>query len=427
MSSFATISQPVSEDLPCGPDPELDPEILNFLAVAEGQLPATYREFNRKSFDARPVLTKLQALLEKSRDLRLLVLSAKFNILSDNLAGFVDCISASQALLEGQWEACHPTESAGGNALRAAHLKTLDDLPTSVLPMQNATLISDKRLGMLTWRSILVADKKLPPRPDEAPVELDSIKDALMRFEPAARLSELRATMEVIVTSLQKIKELFVAKAGFDVAPSFDQLPEMAAAISAFLTAILIARNPEEESTEGGSEGGDAGDLVAGADAVAQSGSGAVASVKEASAALEAILAYYASAEPSSPARLLVKQAHQLVGKSFVEAMRVLAPSLAETSNIRIGGDAPFALDFVQMSALAEEEAAAEESETEIRQFSAKTRAEATTLMRSVEQFYKRTEPSSPIPLLVEKARTFVAKDFTSLLKEMVKRDEAQT
>ena len=62
MLSFATISHPVSEDSPCGPDPELDPEILNFLAVAEGQLPATYREFNRKG--EKP----FQAYVGMSRD-----------------------------------------------------------------------------------------------------------------------------------------------------------------------------------------------------------------------------------------------------------------------------------------------------------------------------------------------------------------------
>ncbi len=150
-------------------------------------------------------------------------------------------------------------------------------------------------------------------------------------------------------------------------------------------------------------------------------------SVTEASNALESVLAYYSVSEPSSPARLLIKQAHQLVGKSFVEAMRVLAPGLTESTNIKIGGDALFTLDFSQLSSLAEDGGDASNNEGDARSFSAVTRAEASQLMRSVEQFYRRTEPSSPIPLLVEKARTFAAKDFTSLLKEMVKRDDQQS
>ena len=425
MSIYATISQPITADLPCGPDPELDPEIQNFLAVAEGQLPASYREFNRKTFDAKPALEKLQALLAKSRDLRFLILSAKFSILSDNLTGFVDAIAASNELLHGQWGACHPNEQAGGSALRAAYLKTLDDLPTVVLPLQNATLISDKRLGQLTWRSVLLATKKLAPREGENVPDMDTIKDALMRYEPAELLGKLRVQLEKISASLQKIRDLFVEKAGFEVAPHFDQLPELAQGMGAFLNEIITARNPGESHVSEISEV--SADAAPSDDIKAAAGMDSIASVKEASNALEGILAYYSASEPSSPARLLVKQARQLVGKSFVEAMRVLAPGLTEASNIKIGGEAPFTLDFAQLSALVGDDTSASEGETEARQFTAKTRGEATALMRRVEQFYKITEPSSPIPLLVEKARNFVAKDFTALLKEMVKRDEPQT
>ena len=425
MSIYATISQPITADMPCGPDPELDPEIQNFLAVAEGQLPASYREFNRKAFEAKPALEKLQALLAKSRDLRFLILSAKFSILSDNLSGFVDAIAASDELLQGQWEACHPDEKAGGNVLRAAFLKTLDDLPTVVLPLQNTTLINDRRLGQLTWRSVLLATKKLAPREGENVPDVDTIKDALMRYEPADMLGKLRAQMDKISTSLQKIRDLFVEKAGFEVAPHFDQLPEVAQSISAFLTEIITARNPGEALVSEASEASEG--AASSDDAKTAPGTDSIASVKEASNALEGILAYYSASEPSSPARLLIKQSHQLVGKSFVEAMRVLAPGLTETSNIKIGGEAPFTLDFAQLSTLAGDEASASEGEAEARQFTAKSRGEATALMRRVEQFYKVTEPSSPIPLLVEKARNFVAKDFTALLKEMVKRDEQQS
>ena len=36
------------------------------MSVAEGQLPASYRDFNKNNFNARPVLEKLQSLLAKS-------------------------------------------------------------------------------------------------------------------------------------------------------------------------------------------------------------------------------------------------------------------------------------------------------------------------------------------------------------------------
>ncbi len=244
MSMFAAISQPLSAEFPCGPDPELDPEVQNFLAVAEAQLPASYREFNRKAFDAKPVLEKLQSLLAKSRDIRFLVLGAKFAILSDNLPGYVDALVASLALLESQWDHCHPTEQAGGNVLRAAFLKTLDDLPTSVLPLQNATLVHDKRLGVLTWRTVLVANRKIQPKEGEETHDLESIRDALIRFEPETKLTTLLSQLTLLSASLQKIRDLFLEKAGFEVAPRFDQLPDLAKEMNEFLTAIMAVRNP---------------------------------------------------------------------------------------------------------------------------------------------------------------------------------------
>ncbi len=422
MSIFATIAQPITVELPCGPDPELDPEVQNFLAVAEGQLPASYRDFNRKNFDARPVLEKLRGLLTKSRDLRYLILSAKYSILSDNIGEFVEAVSASYELLSGQWDACHPNEQAGGQALRAAYFKTLDDLPTVILPLQNAMLLQEKRFGTITWRTVLLATKNLSPRPGEEAHDIDAIKEALVRYEPADKLTTLKAQMDEVSGSLQKVRDLFVEKAGFEVAPQFDQLPQLAQSISAFLASIIATRDPGQAEKPEAAAHADGAPTPT--ERTEPATADAIASVKQASGALESILAYYLASEPSSPARLLVKQAHLLVGKSFVEAMRVLAPDLVEASNIKIGGDAPFTINFAQLSILAGEEAADSDGDSETRQFSATTRAEASALMRNVEQFYKRTEPSSPIPLLVEKARNFVAKDFTAILKEMVKRDE---
>jgi type VI secretion system protein ImpA len=43
--------------------------------------------------------------------------------------------------------------------------------------------------------------------------------------------------------------------------------------------------------------------------------------------------------------------------------------------------------------------------------------------MAVVEAFYRKNEPSSPIPLLIERARLFINKDFHSLLREVVKQE----
>ncbi|QEN85225.1 hypothetical protein FZC33_02960 [Labrys sp. KNU-23] len=424
MAVYAGIEKEISADTPCGPDPDADSDAQNFLTVAEGQLPASYRSFNRKSFESKQTLADLRIHLEKSRDLRYLILAAKYHILSDDLSGFADAVAATNALLMAQWDYCHPTEAAGGAELRSAFLKSLDDLPTVVLPLQSATLINDKRLGALSMRSVLVGEGKLPPREGEAATEASGIKDAFLRFEPLQHLVDLTVHLDSILISLESLRQLFIDKAGHEAAPQFEQLPDLVRTIRTYVGGIVTTREPglapsQPVEAENGQEGAE----IAAAP-LAPLAPSDVASVKEASNALAAILTYYASKEPSSPARLLLKQAHQLVGKSFVEVMKILAPGLVEKAKIQIGGTMPFALNFAQLSALAVEEGKPDEAEAEARIYTVATRSEATALMRQIEIFYNNIEPSSPIPMLIEKARALVAKDFNALLMEISRKDE---
>jgi type VI secretion system protein ImpA len=419
-SIYSGIAEPITNEAPCGPDPDADPEVMNFLGMAEGQLPATYRSFDKKAFDAKPNLEKIQQLLAKSRDLRFLTLAAKLHILSDNVSGFADSVTAMLVLLKAQWVDCHPSEQEGGDALRSAYLATLDDLPTVVLPLQNAPIIVDKRLGPLSMRSIQIANKKISAQADEQIGDPDTILSAFNRPEKIDELVAFKNNIVSVKTALTDIRQLFVEKIDHETAPHFVRLPELLDTMLAFLgsvttfsdTTSVTALSTEDDSSEASTSGPSTAGTM-------PPTSEDLISVKEASNALESILAYYSLHEPSSPARLMTKQALQLVGKSFVEAMQVLAPALAQEAKISVGGESPFTLDFAQLSSLVQDEPS-NQGEGEAKSFNVETRTQATSLMLSIERFYRRTEPSSPIPLLLERARTFASKDFASLLKEML-------
>ena len=424
-SIYSGIAEPITTEAPCGPDPDADPEVMNFLGMAEGQLPASYRSFDKKAFDAKPNLEKLQQLLTKSRDLRFLTLAAKLHILSDNVSGFADSVAAMLVLLKAQWVDCHPSEEAGGDALRSAYLATLDDLPTVVLPLQNSPIIVDKRLGPLSMRSIQLANKKIPPQADEQIGDPDTILSAFNRPEKIDELVAFKNNIVTIKTALTDIHQLFVDKVNHETAPHFVRLPELLDTMLAFLGSVTaFSDSTSDVALSADDDQGEASETSPVANGNMPPTSDDLISVKEASNALESILAYYSLHEPSSPARLMTKQALQLVGKSFVEAMQVLAPTLAQEAKISIGGDSPFTLDFTQLANLAQDDVG-DLSEGESKNFSIATRSHATSMMLSVERFYRRTEPSSPIPLLLERARTFVSKDFASLLKEMLKQSDS--
>jgi type VI secretion system protein ImpA len=138
---------------------------------------------------------------------------------------------------------------------------------------------------------------------------------------------------------------------------------------------------------------------------------------------LRAVEAYYARLEPSNPALLLVRLAQQLNGRSFVEAMEILSPAIAAKTAIKIAGDWPMTLTFEQLKALSgqkSETPAAAGGSGEAKPVEVLTRQQALGAMADVETYFRRNEPSSPIPFLLEKARRFAGADFRELLRDIM-------
>jgi type VI secretion system protein ImpA len=184
----------------------------------------------------------------------------------------------------------------------------------------------------------------------------------------------------------------------------------------------------------------------------------AIRSAPEASAALAAVASYFAISEPSSLALLLVRQAQQLVGRSFHEVIQTLVPNHAEQASVRIGIDVLFEIPVDRLAGVAANEtdengsqdmtfvgAADSAAAPENAGFSpdempasnhvsstdehgiamqspskVRTRSEAIALLEQVSAFYRVNEPASPVPLLVDRACTVAQKDFVSLLRDVL-------
>jgi len=420
MTFVETVRNPLSGAEPCGPNPEESLDYLNFAAAADARLPGTFREFDKAQLDAKPSLAKMQSYFGQFMDVRLLVLAAKYEILSNNIEGFADAVIAAALLVGERWDHFHPLGNEDGHALRAAVLSGLDDLPTVVLPLQSAALVTDRRLGPISYRVVLLANKQIRPADDEKPIDLTEAREALLKdnFEATKSIYELIART---AAALKDIRTAFVAKIGAENAPAIDKLEAVVAGIAGFLGQIVGEREPKAVAAAAGTEKPDTETGGDGA-AVTQSGQ-SLASAAEAAAVLRAVEAYYARLEPSNPALLLVRLAQQLNGRSFVEAMEILSPATAAKSAIKIAGDWPMTLTFEQLKALSgqkSETPAAAGGSGEAKPVEVLTRQQALGAMADVETFFRRNEPSSPIPFLLEKARRFAGADFRELLRDIM-------
>jgi type VI secretion system protein ImpA len=421
---------PLSNADPCGPDLDLssNSDYLNFFAHTEGLLPSSFfsaedgKPFDRASVDLSRQIEAITPLWERSRDLRLLVIRARLMILDRNLGGFAVSVAAMAEWLDHFWDDLHPRAADGDLGARLAAIGSLD-LPTVVFPLQYAPLCEGRRIGAVTYRSWMIASDEVKPRSGEqkhpSPALTEAVADA-----PPEVLATTRKHVALLRTSLTRIRDIF-AKQGSSA--GLESLPALVDKIQGFVDPRALLR---EETVTDSAEDDDASATTKEKAAAGPLGS-APASLAEAQQALAAIAAYYSRSEPSSPTLPLVRQAHQLIGKSFFEVMSILVPTQMDKAAFQIGADQFFELPVGKLSKLLEEappspagadEARPEAPSDSVRsiQYRIESRAQAIALLDQVQRFFRHAEPSSPVPMLCERARALAERDFMGVLREVL-------
>ena len=426
---LATLITPVSEEEPCGPDLELagDSDYLNFAARAEGLLPASFFQAEKPKITLSEEFAEAKPLLAKTRDVRLLTLLAKLAILGRDPDTFVVCLGGLHALLEERWDAVHPRGEGGDFGMRMAALETLDDLTPIILPLQYQPLATHRRYGGISQRSYMIATGEVQAREGEEALDLGTLDKSMMEVE-LSELVESRsrfAALRAAVTGIQKVCRDRLG-AGNDA--GLKRLPALIDKTATLLEGVIRNRDPSlavdagETAADGAQVNGD-GSAAASASTVP---AGAVISPADVAEALAAVVEYFTRQEPSNPALLLVRQAQQLMGKSFLEAMRILVPTHVDKAVITIGRDQVFDLPVEKLSAFAAVPAGSQTVSsppadgTATPRLIARTRADAVRLLDQIAGYYRVAEPSSPVPFLTERARSMTERDFLSLLKDIL-------
>ncbi|MEJ1157590.1 type VI secretion system protein TssA [Prosthecomicrobium sp. N25] len=433
---FATILEPLSDEAPCGPDldAEGDIEFMTYLARAESLLPASY--FDLEDPDKPKVnyvaeMNEISVLAQRTRDLRLLVLYAKFAILGNDIPSFTDTIKAVAALMRERWAEVYPRDIDGDFIDRVATVQALEDAPHVLFPLQFARLVTSRRSGPITYRSWLLAQQKVTPREQEAVLDASTIERVMSEVE-LPTLIDLRDRMLAVEAAATSMDKVSVEKAGYDNRISIEKLGTLAHEIAVFLdegiarrdplAAVLTQGAPAEESFD--DDSGGEGDAARPDGAPRPAGStAAIQNHHDARAALRAAIDYYRRHEPSSAALLVAQFAEGLVGKSFYEVMQALVPDHASYAALLVGQKAVRlpAERLAEMAQIAAAEAPPieeDESPESEKVFLAVTRREAMTLFDQVAGYYRAKEPASPLAMLLQRARDLSERDFSSLMGE---------
>jgi type VI secretion system protein ImpA len=427
---LAALCTPFADADPCGPDLDMEgnSEYLNFFAGVEGVLPTTFfsledgSPFDRSTVDIKGQLDALGPLLQRTRDIRLLLVRARLLILNKDLGGFALNLAAVAYWLDKFWDDVHPRPQPG-DAARSGAISTLD-LPTVIFPLQYAPLVEARRLGPISYRTWMIATGEVKPRTGEVQQPQGAITEAISAADPEV-LATARKNIALVKTSLDSIRNAFLTHGE---SAGLEKLPALAATIRGFI-------DPQASAADASA----AADDTEGAVAAAGDVGAAPTSLAQVSEALAAIADYYSRLEPSSPVLLLVRQAHHLIGKSFFEVMNILIPAHVEKAAFQIGADQFFDLPLEKLSNFAEvppvpaddggqsddQGQSTEESPPAdpAPRYAVANRAQAIVLLDLVHRYFRRSEPASPVPMLCDRARALAERDFMGVLRDVLPKD----
>lgn len=424
---------PIDATEPCGPnlDEADDIAFMTYMANAEGLLPASFFKFDRASSGLPEHIEQGRGFAARTHDARLFALLAKLSILNRDIIGFSRQLAALARLCQTHWRDLHPRPVGDDDGFRLSAIQSLDDVATGSMAFQHAPFARHPRLGPLTLRAHLVASGKTAPRmiqnaDGDEEVESHPDSDALARALGDIDLEEIIAARDqarVVLAALATLRAQTIEHVGHGQAARFDKLQPTAQALFEWLDGHVTSRDPARAISPPSSSQAPVADrdddmreIVGGAGGAV----GPIASLADCAAALAALDLYFARREPSNPALLLIRQAAQLVGKSYLDALRALAPNLTDHAQISLGRLEGFA---IQLERLADYADVAATEEAASNAYDVQNRTDAVALIGMIVAYHARAEPSSPVPLLLERARRMCGQDFMTILKELLPPD----
>jgi len=336
-SSAEMMLADLSDEVPAGEDLENDPDFSAMERAAERKPETQYGDVITPATppDWKEVDALASSLLERTRDLRVLVHQAAARLNLSGPAAFAEVLVQIRHLLETRWEVIHPrldSEDDYDTTFRANTLMRLTDPRSVLIPLRDLPLARSTLTGAISWRDIAVSQGQLQPEPGREKRSEALIRDAFKRTDPE-QLKALSEGVALAIHEVAAIASAFKAMAGDDL--KLDDLSKLLDEIQKDLRRFEPAieefadeaAEPEAEP-ETGPVAGAAPDrpIAVSRRATSVRSITTLSGRDDALYLLDLVASYFRDNEPSSPAPLLIDRARRLATMDFIDIMRDLAP-----------------------------------------------------------------------------------------------------
>ena len=332
MADFDSFVAPIAGDQPCGPDCEYDND---FLALSQAAVGKAEQQFGDTVIPAgepdwREVDRLGQALLARTKDLRVVAWVTLANTHLYGILEFAKGLKFALTLCEQYWDSVHPRIEVDGevdpylrmNAIAAFSASEYSGENRLILALRLATIVRTPLT--LNFRDLELAFNKSP----DAAYALTHIEPVLVA-SLASGNKELAAIAEAYA-SYQAMRTLVEDRVSAAEAPDMQRLSGVMKPVARGLEYMRAAA----AGAAGGTTSDDAianSATEATGEALAESssavgGTGAIQNRDDVRRALDRVCEYLERHEPSNPASLFARRAQRMLGMPFLELMRELSP-----------------------------------------------------------------------------------------------------
>jgi type VI secretion system protein ImpA len=338
MADLSGLLEPVSAEHPCGDNLEYDSARValdnNILGTPENQfsgekaLPPNWRE----------VYKEASALLQRSKDLQVILYLIRALINVEGWRGFRDGLAFLEESLSRYWDSIYPQLDPDDGMDPTSRVNILEELASFDLiirPLSLAVLVESKAVGRFCLRDIQYATDRLEVPKDLTKSDNAAISAAFLDVDDTALSDTYQALLESIKIIEQIdtfVNEKVGASQGAVLTPVKALLKEVRDDFDHYAGSRLAGGN-ESEAIESDAEL-DSNDVKPVKSRAAVSG--AIESRQDVVRTLDALCKYYADYEPSSPVPILLRRAKHLATADFMEIVQNLMPdALSQISTIK--------------------------------------------------------------------------------------------
>ncbi|WP_244817561.1 type VI secretion system protein TssA [Caballeronia sp. Lep1P3] len=273
------------------------------------------------------------SLFSRTRDLRVAVHYTQASAAREGFPGLARGLALIDGLIDVQWASVHPQldDADGDPTARVNALTALIDGAGLAIALRDMPFVAPRGHRAFALRDIEVLAGDLPLAEGAEMPSLATI-DAAIAVVGEESAQATRDALASAKSSLARIEALLTERVGPARAIDFGALARPLARIDEFVAARMGARGPQAmqwgsaKETSSTEEGGPSGSAARDAAMPGIAMAPRIASASDVIDTLDALCAYYAQHEPSSPLPVLLQRARRLVGKSFLEIIEDIAP-----------------------------------------------------------------------------------------------------